>query len=111
MGGRGVNAYLFLLCEAWLQKPQGSLPNDEDLLIEMARVSSNEWREVWPIMRHKFKLSGDGRLHNVELKTEAKGITQRRHAGASGWTLERRQAQAERIQTTRKGCKDTPERA
>jgi uncharacterized protein YdaU (DUF1376 family) len=105
MGGRGVNAYLFLLCEAWLQTPQGTLPNDEDLLIEMARVSQKEWRELWPVICHKFQTNGDGRLHNVELKAEAKGISQRRYAGASGWTPERRKAQGKRIKSARKGGK------
>lgn len=101
MGGRGVNAYMFLLCEAWLQTPAGSLPNDEELLIELARVSRSEWEQIWPIMQHKFTENGDGRLHNVELKNEAKARQSKRKAGQSGWTLTRRNGQAERIRKTK----------
>lgn len=102
MGGRGVSAYMFLLCEAWLQTPPGSLPNDEELLIEFAKISRSEWKEVWPIMQHKFIENGDGRLYNALLQQEAKGITQRQEAGKSGWSEERRKEQAQRIARTKK---------
>lgn len=94
MGGRGVNAYMFLLCESWLQTPAGSLPNDEDLLIEFARVSQSEWNQIWPVLRHKFPNNGNGRLFNEELKKEAKTLSAKRKAGESGWTEERRKTQA-----------------
>lgn len=96
MGGRGVNAYMFLLCEAWLQTPQGTLPNDEVLLIEMARVSTAEWSEIWPVMRHKFISDGNGRIYNEELVAEAKGKEMKRYAGRSGWSIKRRKQQAKR---------------
>jgi uncharacterized protein YdaU (DUF1376 family) len=103
MGGRGVNAYLFLLCEAWLQTPSGSLPNDEDLLMELARVTQPEWDAIWPVIKPKFISDGNGRLYNTMLKQEAKGVTQRQHAGKSGWTEERRKQQARRMKRTTKG--------
>lgn len=102
MGGRGVNAYMFLLCEAWLQTPTGSLPNDEDLLIEFARVTQGEWDQIWPVMKHQFKSDGNGRLYNIMLKQEAKGVTQRQHAGKSGWTEERRKQQGQRMKRTKR---------
>jgi uncharacterized protein YdaU (DUF1376 family) len=85
MGGRGVNAYMFLLCEAWLQDPPGSLPNDEDLLIELARVTPKEWQEIWPILKPKFQLNGDGRIHNTELHKEAQTRVVKQKAGKSRW--------------------------
>lgn len=95
-GGRGVNAYIFLLCEAWLQTPQGTLPNDEDLLIEMARITPKEWAEVWPILEPKFMSDGNGRIYNEELLAEAKGTQMKRYAGQSGWSEKRRKSQASR---------------
>ena len=86
MGGRGVNAYMFLLCEAWLQDPPGSLPNDEDLLMEMARVTPDEWRVIWPVLKPKFELNGDGRIHNMELHKEAQARTVKQKAGKSRWS-------------------------
>lgn len=96
MGGRGVNAYLFLLCEAWLQTPQGTLPNDEDQLIEMARVTPTEWTEIWPVLQPKFRSDGNGRIYNEELLAEAKGTQMKRYAGRSGWSTKRRKDQADR---------------
>lgn len=110
-GGRGVGAYIFLLCEAWLQTPTGSLPNDEELLIEYARVSEAEWKKIWPVMRHAFEQNGDGRLYNAILKKEAKSLTQRKRAGESGWTEERRKQQSERMARKKSGLKRAaPER-
>lgn len=86
MGGRGVNAYMFLLCEAWLQEPPGSLPNDEDLLIEMARVTSSEWAQIWPVLKPKFEQNGDGRIHNAELNREAQARAVKQRAGKSRWS-------------------------
>lgn len=89
MGGRGVNAYMFLLCEAWLQNPVGSLPNDEALLIEMARISKEEWDQYWPVMRHKFESDGNGRIYNQELLNEANTRDSKRKAGAARWSKSR----------------------
>lgn len=97
MGGRGVNAYLFLLCEAWLQTPTGSLPNDEDLLIEFARVSQKEWDQIWPVMKHKFISDGNGRLFNDELVNEANNHGMKVFAGKKGWTKQRRKDQSDRV--------------
>lgn len=97
MGGRGVNAYMFLLCEAWLQEPQGSLPNDEAILIELARVTPDEWREIWPVLKPKFEQNGDDRIHNMELHKEAQTRAIKQKAGRSGWTKTRRTKQGERV--------------
>lgn len=96
MGGRGVNAYMFLLCEAWLQTPTGSLPNDEEVLIELARVTPDEWSEFWPVLTRKFISDGNGRIYNEELVAEAKGTEMKRYAGKSGWSTKRRSAQSVR---------------
>lgn len=102
MGGRGASAYMFLLCEAWLQDPTGSLPNEEAALIEMARVSKEEWEQFWPVLQKKFPENGDGRLYSMELKAEAKARESKKRAGASGWTITRRKGQAERAKTAKR---------
>lgn len=101
MGGRGASAYMFLLCEAWLQDPTGSLPNEEEALIEMARVSKDEWEKFWPVLQKKFPENGDGRLYSMELKAEAKARESKKRAGSSGWTAARRNGQADRVKKTK----------
>ncbi len=97
MGGRGVNAYMFLLCEAWLQNPTGTLPNDEDLLLEFARITRPEWEQFWPVMQHKFVENGGDLLYSVELMNEAQNYELKRFAGKQGWTDERREKQSKRM--------------
>ena len=65
---RYVGAYLFLICESWNQDVTGSLPNDAEILAELARVDDDEWRELWPLIQSQFELGPDGRLHNAKLK-------------------------------------------
>lgn len=99
MGGRGANAYMFLLCEAWLQTPQGTLPNDEDELMDLARVTPTEWREIWPVLQRKFVSDGNGRIYNEELMNEAEERQMKSYAGKKGWSKKRRKAQAGRAKT------------
>lgn len=65
--GRGL-AYLYLLCEAWLEDPPGSLPNDPVELAAMAKLSVNEFADFWLLVQHQFVLSEqDGRLYQHRL--------------------------------------------
>lgn len=65
-GVRGL-AYLYLLCESWLEEPPATLPNDPDELAAMARVSPKEWAELWPLIEEQFQVRADGRLFNPRL--------------------------------------------
>lgn len=65
---RFVGAYLFLICESWNQDVTGTLPNDAEILAELARVDAGEWQELWPMIQNQFELGPDNRLHNIKLK-------------------------------------------
>src|SRR6202012_4917000 len=61
---RGVGAYVFLLCQAWLQEPIGTLPSDDTELADLARVSLEEWHALKPLLMPAFKHDENGRLYN-----------------------------------------------
>ena len=46
MSGEAVKAYLYLLAESWLHVPRATLPNDDKILSEMARVNSDVWIRI-----------------------------------------------------------------
>ena len=46
MSGDAVKAYVYLLCEAWLQEPRATLPVDEKELASMARIDVQKWRTI-----------------------------------------------------------------
>ena len=46
MSGECVKAYLYLLCESWLNEPRATLPNDDAELASMARVSTDDWKRI-----------------------------------------------------------------
>jgi uncharacterized protein YdaU (DUF1376 family) len=54
MKGEEVKAYVYLLCEAWLQEPRATLPQDDNELAEMARVSIEKWQEIRPKVMANF---------------------------------------------------------
>ena len=53
MSGDAVKAYVYLLCEAWLQIPRATIPQDENEIASMARVSMDQWKCIKnDIMNH-----------------------------------------------------------
>lgn len=64
---RSVGAYLFLLSESWLQVPPATLPDNPEILAELARVSRQEFDEFWPALSSQFVSDGAGRLYNPRL--------------------------------------------
>jgi uncharacterized protein YdaU (DUF1376 family) len=46
MSGDAVKAYLYLLCESWLQEPRATLPNDDKELASMARMSLSDFTAI-----------------------------------------------------------------
>jgi hypothetical protein len=55
---------MYLLCEAWLEDPAGTLPNDEAELISAARLTPEQFAIIWPQISHEFESDGNGRLFN-----------------------------------------------
>jgi uncharacterized protein YdaU (DUF1376 family) len=73
MSGDAVKAYVYLLCEAWLQEPRATLPNDDAELASIARLSIEEWMNIKTSVIRSFKIGECeehlGRLYN-ELQLE-----------------------------------------
>lgn len=46
MSGDAVKAYVYLLAESWLQEPRGTLPQNDEELASMARVSVSTWEDI-----------------------------------------------------------------
>lgn len=55
MTGDQVKAYMYLLCEAWLQEPRATLPTDDIELSEMARMNLDKWQENKSAILRCFK--------------------------------------------------------
>lgn len=82
---RGLNAYIFLLCEAWLDTPQATLPDDDDELATLARVTPEEWQVIKPTLMLAFKKDErTGRLFNERLLHEANKQLTRKQNGSKG---------------------------
>lgn len=56
--------------EAWLQKPAGSLPNDDRILAHLAGTGGDlrKWKPVRERALQGFELGDDGRLHHPFLR-------------------------------------------
>lgn len=70
MSTLAVGAYILLLCKAWQSDPPGSLPNNDQTLARLARLSAVEWAEVSAAVLACFELRPDGRLHQARLRAE-----------------------------------------
>ncbi|MGL1102596.1 DUF1376 domain-containing protein, partial [Vibrio parahaemolyticus] len=46
MSGDQVKAYIYLLCRSWSELPTATLPNDDDELARMARVTPETWQRI-----------------------------------------------------------------
>jgi uncharacterized protein YdaU (DUF1376 family) len=46
MSGEAVKAYMYLLSESWLQTPRATLPNNDNELASMARLSYDAWMGI-----------------------------------------------------------------
>lgn len=93
-GGRGVSAYMYLLCESWLEIPPATLPADHHQLATLARVSLDEFEELWPILKDAFEpLEYSDRIYSPRLLQEYEKQQNRRNRGSAGG----RQRQANRV--------------
>lgn len=73
-------AYLLLLLACW--KAGGELPDDDDQLVSITRLTAGEWRKSSAVLR-RFFAAGDGVLSHGRVKLElekAKALSEKRSA-------------------------------
>jgi len=76
---------MFLLCNAWLEDPQGTLPYDDEELAALARVSMEEWRAIKPVLMSAFQRDeSTGRLFNSRQMEEVVKQANRKQSGSKG---------------------------
>lgn len=68
---RVAHAAMSLWCEAWHQVPAASLPNDDDVLAELARCDEKEWKRVKDRALAHFVECSDGRLYHRHVAKKA----------------------------------------
>lgn len=61
---RVAHAAVSLWCEAWHQVPAGSLPDDDEVLADLARCDEKEWRRIRERALQHFVKCSDGRLYH-----------------------------------------------
>jgi uncharacterized protein YdaU (DUF1376 family) len=87
---------MFLLCNAWLEDPQGTLPDDDEELAALARVSMEEWKAIKPVLMSAFQRDeATGRLFNSRQMEEVVKQANRKQNGSKGGS----KAQANRVAT------------
>lgn len=72
----GTAYYLLLLAHAWMLG--GSLPNDDDKLRLMTKLSGHRWRAIRAEVMAFWTLAEDGRWHNERLDAEVRKAERRR---------------------------------
>lgn len=60
MSGDAVKAYVYLLAEAWLQDDRATLPDDDEELASLARISMEKWHEIKHEVMQVFSSSDSG---------------------------------------------------
>lgn len=83
MKGDEVKAYLYLLCESWLEDPRATLPNDDVDLALMAKLPMESWLKVKPRVMANFILT-DNRWINEKLAGISSTQTKFRKWGEMG---------------------------
>jgi uncharacterized protein YdaU (DUF1376 family) len=65
------HAAMSLWCEAWHQVPCASLPDDDEVLAELARCDEKEWKRVKDRVLAHFVRCSDGRLYHETVAKKA----------------------------------------
>lgn len=91
-----VGAYALLWCQAWRQFPPGTLPDDDDLLARICKISTRKWKTMKNRTMAGFDLRSDARWHQPHLEREyAKSLQKSEKARNSadvGWAKRRANA-------------------
>jgi len=65
------HAAMSLWCESWHQVPAASLPDDDEVLAELARCDEKEWRRIKDRVLANFVKCDDGRLYHETVAKKA----------------------------------------
>lgn len=68
---RVAHAAMSLWCESWHQVPCASLPDDDEVLADLARCDEKEWRRVRERALAHFVKCSDGRLYHRTVAAKA----------------------------------------
>lgn len=74
---REKGAYIDLLARSWAD---GGIPDDPAKVARLLRVSEDEMREMWPVLREQFAEDGRGRLVHVDLAYQRDEVLERKRA-------------------------------
>ena len=85
MTDQQYRAYHLLLCSAWLNDPQATLPNDDFALARCAEVAIDTWEQIKKPVLARFQLNGDGRLHHAKLTRVLHDARQKYTASKIRW--------------------------
>lgn len=96
MTTKEVGAYILLLANSWIQEDQCFLPDDENILMRIARMTKEEWDGSAIAVLKKFKKK-NGKIYNTrllkELEKQEKYQKTKSESGKSGakkrWTREK----------------------
>ena len=94
---RCLNAYWFLICNAWLQVPRATLPDDDAELADLARVSIEEWAAIKPLIMPALEQLPSGRWFMPRQMEESKKQDLRASAGSKGGSKKVANALAKRV--------------
>lgn len=75
---------MFLLCEAWLEDGIPHLPDNDDDLAALARVTPDEWGHIKELVLSKFQKDENGMLVNERQFEEWKKQQNRKQSGSKG---------------------------
>lgn len=71
MTNEEIGVYIRLLCKAWKEAPVGSVPDDDRVLAQWARLTPFVWSAMKPHVMAAFRLSRrDGRYHQRRMELE-----------------------------------------
>jgi uncharacterized protein YdaU (DUF1376 family) len=108
-------AYLLLMMAYW---KSGPLPDDEEQLSAIAKLTGDSWIKAWGVLQPFFPVNGDGRRHNKRCDQERdkshRIVGVRSEAGSSGavhkWGEPTdKQKRSERLANARRLASHSPE--
>ena len=96
MTGDQVKAFLYMLCEAWLEEPRATLPDDEYELMGYARMDKDKWETNKNQILKAFHKGEEGRLFNETLMEVSGNKAKHEESGSKGG----KKSQANRKETS-----------